>query len=332
MRPAYSSVHVCCSVLSFGIKGAPTGRLRARVGWLIIHLMARNRGQIDTTIEIVTPENIAFRYRIRMAIGGVGMLGLAMAFGLLSLPGIGIGLGMVLWFVLAWFYGGMFEAYWNGQTPGKRLMQIRVLTVDGRPINGLQAVLRNVLRVLDAAPPLIVMGQPNAFLGTYLLGLVAATTNDRFQRLGDLVCGTMVVREERGVWAPALARTDAPQVRRLESLIPPSFQPSRSLSRALAIYVQRRRQFSLARRLEMARHLGEPLRRRFGLPADTSHDMLLCTLYERSFVDRSAQQRTPAGSPFAQPQPAPEVPAVVEAVVPGPTPVGPRTPDEREEP
>ena len=28
-------------------------------------------------------------------------------------------------FVLEWFYGGIFEALWNGQTPGKRLLRIR---------------------------------------------------------------------------------------------------------------------------------------------------------------------------------------------------------------
>ncbi len=284
--------------------------------------MARSKGPIDTTIEIVTPENIAFRYRVagpfqrlpaylidlvvRVAVGGVGLLVLTIALGMLGWPGIGLGLGLMLWFVLAWFYGGLFEAYWNGQTPGKRMMQIRVLTVDGRPINALQAILRNVLRAVDSAPPLVVLGQPIWFFGTYLLGLAAATTNNRFQRLGDLVCGTMVVLEERRDWAPGLARTDVPEVRRLETLIPPGFQPSRSLSRALAAYVQRRQQFSLARRLEIARHLGEPLRRRLRLPAGTSHDLLLCALYDRTFVDHSAHQREAGASPFVHASLSPE--------------------------
>ena len=50
-------------------------------------------------------------------------------------------------FLVSWFYGGFFEAYWNGQTPGKRIMGLRVLSTNGRPINGYQAVLRNLLRV-----------------------------------------------------------------------------------------------------------------------------------------------------------------------------------------
>ncbi|NTW99865.1 MAG: RDD family protein, partial [Geobacteraceae bacterium] len=44
--------------------------------------------------------------------------------------------GLIAMFLLEWFYGGVFETYMNGQTPGKRVMGIRVLTVDGQPING----------------------------------------------------------------------------------------------------------------------------------------------------------------------------------------------------
>ena len=62
--------------------------------------------------------------------------------------------GLIAMFVLEWFYGGIFETYMNGQTPGKWVMGIRVLTVDGQPINGLQAVLRNILRTVDLYPML----------------------------------------------------------------------------------------------------------------------------------------------------------------------------------
>jgi len=297
------------------LPGKQGRRLQLCQCWLIIQVMVRNRGQIDTTIEIITPENIAFRYRvagpfrrlpaylidlaIRLTLAFGGMFLLSFAFGMIGWGGIGIGLGLILWFVLAWFYGGLFEAFWNGQTPGKRLLQIRVLAVDGRPINALQAVLRNILRAIDSAPPLVFFGQPIWFLGTYLVGLVAAATNNRFQRLGDLVCGTMVVLEERSMRLPALARADLPAVRKLEGLIPPSFQPDRSLSRALAAYVERRLHFSLARRHEIARHLGEPLRQRLGLPPGTNLDLLLCALYERAFMDRRAQSAEDLQTPFA---------------------------------
>src|SRR5207245_1998308 len=83
----------------------------------------------------------------------VGILFLLLVFlqrvvGTVSLGGLesfGFATLILLAFVLSWFYGGILETYWNGQTVGKRALRIRVLSTDGRPINGLQAVMRNVL-------------------------------------------------------------------------------------------------------------------------------------------------------------------------------------------
>ncbi|MHB1033253.1 MAG: RDD family protein [Pirellulales bacterium] len=254
--------------------------------------MTRGTEQLDTSIEIVTPENIAFRYRaagpfrrlpaylvdlvIRGLIGVLAMLALALLFHLIGVAGMGMGIAGVVWFILAWFYGGLFETFWNGQTPGKRMMRIRVLSVDGQPINGFQAVLRNVLRAVDAMPAVY-----------YQLGLITATMNDRFQRLGDLAAGTMVVVEERQ-FGYAVARVTDPEAIRLAGQIPPDFRVSRSLGRALAGYVQRRAVFTWGRRAEIAQHLGEPLRERFGLPPGTSCDLLLSALYHRTFIAETA--------------------------------------------
>lgn len=268
--------------------------------------MRNHPAQIDTTIEIVTPENIAFRYRvagpyrrlpaylvdlgIRTFLTVFGAIGFAI---LAGGTGLGlmwwVGLTMVLVFLLTWFYGGLFEALWNGQTPGKRLMQIRVVSVDGQPIGGLQAVLRNVLRSIDA--------QPICF---YQLGLWTAMMNDRFQRLGDLACGTMVVVEERP-WLQGVLRTGEPQAVEMAGRIPAGFQVSRKMARALAAYVQRRRTFPRPRRLEIARHLGEPLRRKFQLPPGTNLDLLLCGLYHRTFIADRVEEPIRSGSPFREP-------------------------------
>jgi len=272
--------------------------------------MAANHGQFDTTVEIVTPENIAFRYQvagpfrrlpaylidlaIRVVAVIAAMLGMLLIFGAAGIPSVGFGLTMMIWFLLSVFYGGVFETYWNGQTPGKRALQIRVIGVDGQPINGLQAVLRNVLRAIDMQPFLF-----------YMVGLVSATMNHRFQRLGDLACGTMVVIEEPQ-WFHGLVQITEPEALRLAALVPVGFQPSRPLARALATYVQRRTHFPAMRRLEIARHLGAPLRDRFGLPQDTDLDQLLCALYHRTFItdhngesNGAVQSRQPAGNPFA---------------------------------
>jgi uncharacterized RDD family membrane protein YckC len=264
-------------------------------------------GQIDTRIEIVTPENIAFRYRvagpfrrlpaylidmaIRIGLGVVAVIIGRLIVAATGVAGLGTGTMLVLWFLLAWFYGGLFEAFWNGQTPGKRLLGIRVVSVEGQPITPFQAILRNILRTVDAQP-----------LVLYQVGLVAAMLNDRFQRLGDLATGTMVVVEERG-YLRGVVQIYEPGAIQAAALIPPAFQPSRSLARALAGYVQRRQLFSWGRRLEIARHVGEPLRQKFDLPSDTDLDLLLCGLYRRAFIaDRPDHAEQPrGGSPFKQP-------------------------------
>jgi hypothetical protein len=173
------------------------------------------------------------------------------------------------------------------------------LRVDGQPINGLQAVMRNILRVVDLMP-MIPIGTWIEVEGpwpipTCLIGLVAPILNRRFQRLGDLVCGTMVVVEERS-WLLGTARLEDPRTKRLAAQIPSTFQVSRRLGQALAAYVERRRYLSAARRHEIARHLGRILVPRFGLDPNTSHDLLLCALYYRTFVsDEFEEEALPSG-------------------------------------
>jgi hypothetical protein len=175
-------------------------------------------------------------------------------------------------------------------------MGIRVLRTDGQPINGLQAVMRNVLRFVDmmplVPPPLPEFMVPPQVVNMpvfpiFLAGLVTSALNRRYQRLGDIVCGTMVVVEERR-WLFGVAKIEDPRAEQLATFIPANFRISRSLAQALAVYVERRKFFAPPRRREIARHLGEPLLEKLGLPHDTSHDLLLCALYYRAFVtDRS---------------------------------------------
>src|SRR5207248_10677896 len=132
--------------------------------------------------------------------------------------------------------------------------------------------------------------------------------NRKYQRLGDLVAGTIVVVEERQ-WLTGVAKLEDPRAIQLAAYLPPNFVVSRSLAKSLATYVERRRFFTPPRRREVARHLAIPLLDRFGLPADTSYDLLLCALYYRTFVaDRSQDERLlaeaqaafAAANPFAQ--------------------------------
>lgn len=282
--------------------------------------MANSAAQLDTTIEIVTPENIAFAYQvagpfrrfpaylidlgIRFGIVGLMWTLLSVFAGLGGGP-LALAIGLIGMFLLEWFYGGFFETYMNGQTPGKRAMGIRVLTVDGQPINGLQAVLRNILRTVDLYPMLTLemfgVPAPLYILPTYMVGLVTMTLSHRFQRVGDLVCGTLVVIEERS-WLTGVVKLEDERVAKLAEYIPPDFRVSRSLARSLAMYVERRRFFAPARRGEVAKYLAKPLLAQFGMKGDTSCDLLLCALYYRTFVTDRAADTLPTGlrgeSPF----------------------------------
>jgi uncharacterized RDD family membrane protein YckC len=264
--------------------------------------MPSAKRQLDGRIEVVTPENVTFKYRvagpfqrlpayaidlaIRVAVGTSVGFAMVVGLSLIGLGGIGFSATLVAWFLLAWFYGGLFETFWNGQTPGKRAMRLRVLSVDGKPISAMQAVLRNVLRVVDGLPPMA------PFLPSYLLGLSAGLATERFQRLGDLACGTMVVVEQR-VQLRGVMRMQSPQVQALAAALPADLTISRNLGQALGKYVLRRESFPAARRSEIARHVGAPLVERLGLPPESDHDLLLCALYHRTFVTDQLESTSP---------------------------------------
>jgi len=279
--------------------------------------MTNQPAQLDTSIKVVTPENIAFSYRvagptrrlvaflidlgIRLAV--VMLLFMAVAFIAMStsaflgnwMTGLAVAGVTVFLFLLEWFYGALFETFMNGRTPGKMMMGLRVLTIEGEPINGLQAVVRNLLRFADLMPLLslevLAVPVPVYMIPTGLVGLAVMAMNPRFQRLGDLVCGTMVVVEERHALT-GVTRLEDPRAAQLASLLPANYVVNRRMARAVNNYVERRRHFSFARRREVAAHLAEPLLAPFGLPADTSYDLLLCALYYRAFIaDRGDDAR-----------------------------------------
>src|SRR6266704_3280077 len=87
-------------------------------------------------------------------------------------------------FLLFWGYFLLFEAFNDGRTPGKRLMGIRVLMDTGHPLTFTAAAVRNLVRIVDMQPVL-----------TYLVGLGFVLFHPQNKRLGDIVAGTVVVRD-----------------------------------------------------------------------------------------------------------------------------------------
>jgi len=150
---------------------------------------------LDTYREVVTPEGVslhlpaagpvprAVAWTIDLAIR-VGILLLTgMLFGVLGAAGQG--LYLILTFLIFWAYPILFETLWNGQTPGKKAMSLRVVASNGAPVGWLPAITRNLLRTVDMLP-----------FG-YATGLIACLADPYARRLGDMVAGTLVVHSER---------------------------------------------------------------------------------------------------------------------------------------
>ena len=109
-----------------------------------------------------------------------------------------IALLIIIIFTLFAGYFIFFEWLWNGQTPGKKLLKLRVIREDGRPITLWEALARNLLRIFDAVPGLVVP--------VYSIGLITIFLSSRDQRVGDIFAGTVVIRE-RSDEAPTFQET-----------------------------------------------------------------------------------------------------------------------------
>jgi uncharacterized RDD family membrane protein YckC len=108
-------------------------------------------------------------------------------------------------------YFVFFEWLWNGQTPGKRWLKLRVIREDGRPITFWEAMVRNILRLFDIMP-----------FPFYSIGLICVFISNRDQRVGDLVAGSVVVRE-REAEAPTFDQVFAAPVS--DTALRRSFRP-----------------------------------------------------------------------------------------------------------
>ncbi|HKX82881.1 MAG TPA: RDD family protein [Pyrinomonadaceae bacterium] len=109
-----------------------------------------------------------------------------------------IAIMILIVFLLFAGYFIFFEWIWNGQTPGKRLMKLRVIREDGRPVTLWESIARNLLRIFDAIPGFVIP--------IYSVGLIVIFLSDRDQRVGDIFAGTVVIRE-RTDEAPTFAET-----------------------------------------------------------------------------------------------------------------------------
>jgi uncharacterized RDD family membrane protein YckC/uncharacterized membrane protein SpoIIM required for sporulation len=252
---------------------------------------------LDTVREFATPEHIAFRFRlagpaaramawlldivIRVVVLVVVCFVAGLIFGITGMDGFANGVILLSWFAIDWLSGALCEWLWNGQTPGKRAMDIRVIGTDGLPAGFAACMIRNLLRWADWLP------------AGFLAGLLSMAWSRDFQRLGDLAGGTLVVHAQSRPHIRASAPD--PAARELAEQLPPEILGllDGGCARAIAGYVACRRRFCNARRQEIAARLAKPLSRRLGL--DTDPDRLLCALHHLLFGATAQARGSMAG-------------------------------------
>ncbi|HEV2415825.1 MAG TPA: RDD family protein [Candidatus Dormibacteraeota bacterium] len=222
----------------------------------------------DTDLVVATPERVSFDYQV----AGLGTRGIAQLLDLLILGGVLLGiwfaalavsqtglntvavlLAILGSFVVVFGYFWACEAFWSGQTVGKRVFRLRAVGDRGEPMTFVQAGIRNIVRIVDFLPY------------AYGVGIVVLFINGKGKRLGDLAAGTVVVKDSDALqlWqlpggrpapaeasvapvAPAAAFAPAtPEELRLRRLDP-------ELRRFVTSYARRRSALPLPMRAQLA--------------------------------------------------------------------------------
>jgi len=230
----------------------------------------------DDKLIIETPEQTALEFPL----AGIGSRSLALAIDTLLQIGVLIVLGIIAgivayagvfpqfgkqWtyaiLILAAFlsqfgYFAFFETIWNGRTPGKRWTRLRVITDSGRPLGAQGAILRNLMRIVDALPSL------------YAIGIITSLISAQNKRVGDYVAGTVVIHEKpseggRIVWdSPATQLLTAPQSR---TLAPAELQ-------LVEAFLERRPSLQEDVRRSMARQIADRLNQGLAGSPEATHE------------------------------------------------------------
>ncbi|HEX7168382.1 MAG TPA: RDD family protein [Acidimicrobiales bacterium] len=167
---------------------------------------------------IVTPEAVVLQFetagigsrmlaglldlaiQVGLFIGGLSGLALVASFDAFgALEGIASALVYILVFLVLFGYPVLLETLWRGRTVGKAALGLRVVTVEGAPIRFRHAAIRSILGLVDW------------YATNFTVGIVALLVTKRNQRIGDLVAGTMVLRERSAASSPQPMRFTPPR-------------------------------------------------------------------------------------------------------------------------
>jgi uncharacterized RDD family membrane protein YckC len=188
-------------------------------------------GGIHLEAQVVGPVPRAFAFAIDLIIRGLVIVALWIASIPLGLGGMGGGVFLIFLFAIEWLYPVLFEVFWNGQTPGKKMFGISVINDDLSPVTLGTSLVRNLLRTIDFLPLF------------YLVGLISMLSNRRFQRLGDMAAGTLVI---------GVRETARPAAMENVQPLAPSTPLSRADQTSIINFLQRSPQLSQPRQQELA--------------------------------------------------------------------------------
>ena len=189
---------------------------------------------------------------------------------------------VIMQFIVLWGYYLLFEGLADGQTPGKRLLRLRAVRDGGYSVGFSASAVRNLMRIIDLQP---------AF--TYLVGITSIALTKSGKRLGDIVAGTIVVREALikqpvRVETPVDAAVQTPAVAQLTDA---EFQ-------LLERWAERRNALEPERRRQLVAQVASRLRH--ALPADDrsseSASLLRLLSVERRARDQGAAARGATGA------------------------------------
>jgi uncharacterized RDD family membrane protein YckC len=225
----------------------------------------------DTSLGVQTPEGIEIilypagllirscAYAIDMGIQSVLVILLTVTAGLLG-QALGLWVFMILLFGVNWFYHVAFELFFKGQSPGKRILGLRVVQSGGSPIGPGASFLRNLLRFADT------------FMFLYLIALLLITLSPGFRRLGDWAADTLVVYT-------ANSRSPGPDPGGRGASAAPAVTPSRVMTyaekQAILTFARRYPLLAPARADEIAHVYVESLREKTAAPALSDSEYLL---------------------------------------------------------
>ncbi len=152
----------------------------------------------DSELVVATPERVSFDYQVAglatraiaqlvdlliLAFVLAGVYFFAIAIGTAGQDVVAYLIAIIGTFVVIFGYFWSCEAFWSGQTVGKKIFRLRAVGDRGEPMTFMQAGIRNIVRIVDFFPY------------GYGVGLVVLFINGRGKRLGDLAAGTIVVKD-----------------------------------------------------------------------------------------------------------------------------------------